>query len=210
LLLVMDDEEAELAFLSDRGLDQKARVIAGKSGKRYESNEKGNKYFDEITNAIKNLEAERIVVAGPGFEKEKFKKFLSEKNEFKKISYESTNSVGITGLNELVKSGKIDRLIENYHSAEEASTIEKILKSIGNNEAAIGFSETEKTAETGAIETIAISENALSEQREKAEKIIELADKQGAKIIFVNPKSDSGKQLEGLGGIAAKLRYKIR
>jgi len=210
LLVVMDDEEAELAFLKDNGLETKTRILAGKSGKRYENKEKGNKYFDEITSAIENTGAEKIVIAGPGFEKDKFRKFLDEKKPGKKISYETTNSVGITGLNELVKTGKIDKLIENYHSAEEAKAVEKILQGLGLGEASVGFEETKKAVDANAVETLTISEKTIAEQRQKTEEIIDKADRLGAKIIFVNPKSEAGKQLEGLGGIAASLRYKMR
>ncbi|MCR4369397.1 MAG: mRNA surveillance protein pelota [archaeon] len=210
LLVVMDDEEAELAFLRDVGIESKARILAKKSGKRFKETEKGNKYFDELLEKIKELSPQKLVIAGPGFEKQNFEKFLSQKHENLKAVFESTNSVGITGLNELIKGGKIDRLLEGLHSAEEARTVEKILMGIGQSQSAIGFMEVTKAVGANAAQEIAVNEKMLSEKRRETEELLDSAERIGTKIVFVSAQSDAGKKLEGLGGVAAYLRYKMR
>src|SRR3989338_8165161 len=49
-LVVMDDEEAEIAFLKDTGLEVKARIIAQREGKMFKSGEKhkAKPYFEEL------------------------------------------------------------------------------------------------------------------------------------------------------------------
>ncbi len=209
LLIVMDDEEAELAFLKDTGLESRGRIIAQREGKMFKAEKgKGSAYFDELLGKISELGAQKMVVAGPGFEKQKFEKFLKEKAPKMQAVFESTNSVGITGLNELVKSGKIDEIIEGFHSVEEAKAVEKILSSVSSGLAAIGLKEVEEAVGAGAAEEIVVSENMLYSKRNETESILDKAEQYKAKVRFVDPKSDAGKQLEGMGGIAAVLRYK--
>ncbi|MFH1391350.1 MAG: mRNA surveillance protein pelota [Candidatus Diapherotrites archaeon] len=208
LLVVMDDEEAELAFLKDSGLDKKAKILGKKSGKRFENTEKGNPYFEELLKKLTELEPKKIVIAGPGFEKQNFEKFLNEKNSKLKPIFESTNSVGLTGLNELIKSGKIDKLIEGFHAAEETKAMEKILAGLSDGLSAIGFDEVKKAMDSGAVDELVVHEKMLSEKREETEQILDKAEQLQGKIIFISGKNESGEKILGFGGIAAVLRYK--
>ncbi len=212
LLVVMDDEEAELAFLKDTGMEAKARILSGKEGKRFRKEGNGktraNPYFEEILSKIIELKPRKTVVAGPGFEKQNFEKFAEEKKLGIEFVFESTNSTGISGMNELIKSGKIDKMIEGMHSGEEEKAVERILAAIGNETAAIGLTEVKEDSANSACGEIAVLETMLSEKRNETEEILELAEQSGAKIIFVNPKSEAGKKLFGLGGIAGVLRYR--
>ena len=209
LLVVMDDEQADLAFLKDSGLDIKAKINAKKQGKRFDNKEKGDAYFEELLKKISELEAEKIVIAGPGFEKQNFEKYIKGNNSKIKPSYESAHSVGITGLNELIKSGKIDKLIEGYHSAEEAKAMEKVLENVSSGLSAFGFKEVKEAVEKGAVEELVVLEKLLVEKRDETEELLDKAEQNQGKMIFVNPKSEAGKKLEGLGGVAALLRYKV-
>ena len=209
LIVIMDDEEAELAFLKDIGIEQKARILAGKQGKRMGKGDNKRAYFEELLGKIKELRVDKIVVAGPGFEKQNFEKFLKEKNSVIKATFESTNSVGITGLNELIKSGKIDKLIAGFHVAEEARAVEKVLEGLSSGKAAVGLSEVKKAVEAGAVEELVVEEKLLSVNRNEVEELLEKTEQLNGRIVFASQKNDAGKKLDGLGGIAATLRYKL-
>ncbi|HIH09310.1 MAG TPA: mRNA surveillance protein pelota [Candidatus Diapherotrites archaeon] len=210
LLIVMDDEEAELAFLRDIGLESKARIISGREGKRFKSAEKqkSNPFFEEIYSKILDLAVKKAVVAGPGFEKQNFEKFVKEKKDKIEFVFESTNSVGITGLNELIKSGKIDKVIEGFHLAEEAKAVERVLSSISNGLAALGEKEVAQAVESSAASEIVALETTLTSGNGKVQELLDRAEQYGTKIHFIANKSDPGRQLEGIGGIAAVLRYR--
>lgn len=208
LIIVMDDEGADFASIRDTGIDMKTRIFANKEGKRFEKKEKANNYFKEVLEKIMEIKPEKMIIAGPGFEKQNFEKFLKENHFSGQTVFESTNSVGITGINELVKSGKVDKVIAGFHSAEEAKAVEKILEAMAKEMAAIGIMEVKKAVETGAAEEIAVEEKMVMENKEGIESILDLAEKMGTKIRFVNGNSDAGKKLIGIGGIAATLRYK--
>src|SRR3989338_4229629 len=96
LLVVMDDEAADIAVLKDTGLEMKARIKAEREGKMFKAEKgKANAYFDELLSKISELNSSKIVVAGPGFERQNFEKYAREKSPKLKIFFESTNSVGI-------------------------------------------------------------------------------------------------------------------
>lgn len=210
LLIVMDDEGADLAFLKDTGLEIRTRIGAEKQGKMYRSAEKQktNHYYEELLAKMLELGAKKTIVAGPGFEKQNFEKFLKERHAKPEAVFESTNSVGVTGLNELVKSGKIDKLVEGFHSLEEAKAVERVLASISAGLAALGIREVKEAVEAGAAQEIAVDEKMVHEKNTEIDGILTKAEQYKAIIRFVESKSEVGKQLEGIGGIAAVLRYR--
>ncbi len=65
-----------------------------------------------------------------------------------------------------------------------------------------------KTASNaGAIEKLLVVDELVREL--DVEKIMELAENMGGKVLIVSTEHDGGKQLNSLGGIAALLRYGI-
>jgi len=76
---------------------------------------KENNYFEEILKKIKG--EKKVIIAGPGLTKNNFKKFRENKNIKLDAIFESTDSTGKTGLNELVKKGIIKKAIESSGSS---------------------------------------------------------------------------------------------
>ena len=76
-----------------------------------------------------------------------------------------------------------------------------------------GIPEVKKSAEIGAVATLMISNKAL--RKAKAEKNTEIdvmlknVSKAKGEILIVSGAHDFGKQLEGIGGVAALNRYKL-
>ncbi len=209
LLVIMDDEAADLAFLKDTGLETRARIKAEREGKRFKAEKaKGSPYYEELLAKIAELKPAKLVIAGPGFEKQNFEKYLKGKPLKIRPIFESTDSTGITGMNEIVKSGKLDRILHGMHSAEEAKAVERVLAALGNEMASVGLKEVGESLKAGAVEEFMIDEKLLSEKRREAEEMLDMAEKYGAKIIFVSGIGEAGKQLAGLGGVAALLRYR--
>ena len=59
------------------------------------------------------------------------------------------------------------------------------------------------------MEELLLLDSLLADKREFAENILNQAEKQRAKINIFGNENESGKKLEGFGGIIAILRYKI-
>jgi protein pelota len=208
IIILLDDEEAEIATFKDIGIEIKAKIKnTEKQGKMFKTEDK-TKYFEEISEKINAIKPNSIIIAGQSFQIQKLEKYLKEKNYKGQIYAEPLNSTGQTGFNELIKNGKMDKLLEGIQSAEEIKALERLMKAISKEMAAIGQKETLNALEKGAASELMISEKFMIEKREEANQMLEIAEQTKTKIQFFSPKSQPGKTIEGLGGTAAILRYK--
>ncbi|MBN2127444.1 MAG: mRNA surveillance protein pelota [Candidatus Diapherotrites archaeon] len=212
LAVILDDEEAGLYTVSDYGTEKKALIKAEKQGKRFKAEEKGNKYFEEIIEKISQLESKKIIIAGPGFTRENLIKFMQNKKQKMQIINEPLNSIGKTGLTELIKSGKMKALEKEMELEKEALAVEELITEISreNKLAEYGLNEVKKAIEFGAGKKLLVLDELLLKNRKEMEEIINSAEQQKTPVIIVSVKTDAGKKLKGLSGIAALLRFKIQ
>lgn len=209
LLVVMDDEQAEIAELLQRGFEKKAGIKSGKSGKRFKEEEFEKKYFAELLKTIKQMKFEVLVIAGPGFTKDSFKKYLAEKNEKFRAFFASINSVGITGMNELLKSPALEKIFSEANAAIETKTIDNFFVGLAKgNPVSVGEKETRRALELGAVSELLIEEESFFGNRKEFAELVKKAETQNAKIHFISAGHEAGQKLKGIGGIAAILRYK--
>jgi protein pelota len=74
----------------------------------------------------------------------------------------------------------------------------------------MGFEETFKTNQMGAVESLVFSDRVIQENDEQ--KIMDFlndAESKGVKIYSVDSSTDIGLRVTGLGGIVSLLRYAI-
>jgi len=214
LLLVMDDEQANFALLKEFELEETTTIRSHKSGKSFKAEETTPKYFSELLEKILSMKPEIAIVAGPGFAKENFQRFLQEKGKIPKINFFffSTNSVGKTGLQELLKGNELSKAVQEMQLVKETRLVELLLAELGKNSglAEYGLRETQKAVEIGAAKLLLVSDKKLLEEREIVEQLMQKAEQMGAEVHLVNAEHEAGKQLESLGGAAALLRFKIQ
>jgi len=213
LLVVLDDEQVNFAILREFELEEKASLKSGKSGKQFKGEDMRGKYFTEILEKIIEIKPEKAIIAGPGFTKEEFQKFLEKKGKPKGMQFffMATNSIGKTGLQELLKGNALEKVAKEMQLVKETGLVEKILAELGKNSGLVeyGSKEVEKAIEAGAVQMLVVADKFLLEKREEAEKMMQKAEKTGSEVHLVNAEHEAGKQLQNLGGIAAILRYKI-
>lgn len=211
IAVILDDEQAELALIKDFGFEHKGKIHAMKAGKRYKEGEKNNRYFDEIMKKVREIGAEKVIFAGPGFTKNNLQKYLENSGEKANIFFESTNSVGITGLNELIRSSKLEKIAKELQLSKEIVLVERVFEEIGKDSGlgCYGIEEINKAIEAGAVEELIVSEKLLFDKRAEIEEIMEKAEQMQGKVHVVGAKHEAGKKLIGIGGIAALLRYKL-
>lgn len=214
LLVVLDDEQASIAVLKEFELEEKASVRSHRSGKRFKQDEdlQGN-YFREILDKIEELNPDKAVIAGPGFTKESLQRFIEEKGKTKtKFFFGSTNSVGKTGLQELLKGNALNKIVQEMQLLKETQLVEAVLAELGKDSGLVeyGLKEAEKAVLLGAVKQLLVADKFLLENRDKTEELMQKAEKMRAEVHLINAEHDAGKQLANLGGIAAILRYKIK
>ncbi|MBI1968428.1 hypothetical protein HYS49_00815 [Candidatus Woesearchaeota archaeon] len=74
--------------------------------------------------------------------------------------------------------------------------------------------EVEKAIHAGAARTLLLTDEYVQEQREKGnfaalDELMKLVDQLQGKVHILSAQSESGRKLNGLGGIAALLRYEL-
>ncbi len=209
----IDDDSATVAVLRQSGVQWIADVDSKRSGKMYEDKKiDSNEYFGEVLSIVKNNMTENsgLIVIGPGFTREHFVRYSREKNPeiFKNCHVCSTGHCGMNGVQEAIKTGVVKQITKENRVVFETEQIEKLFEEIKKNGlAAYGFDEVKHAVRNGAAERILITDKLV--RHEKGEEILKLAKENNSEFTIINTMHEAGKKIEGIGGVAALLRFKI-
>ena len=212
LLVVLDDERADLALLKEFELQKKGTIWSGKSGKRFESESGIGNYFKEIVDRVKELKAEKVVFAGPGFTRESLKKWIDDKGEKGQFYFASTNSTGITGLNELLKGSALGKITSEMQLVKETKLVEKIFAEVGKNSGLVeyGVEQVSDAVGKGAVQQLLVADETMLENREIVEELMNKTEEMGGEVHLISAEHEAGKKLASIGGVATLLRFKIQ
>jgi protein pelota len=223
MVIAVEEGEACIAKVGDYGIDVCANVTMSIPGKGDESKQRDqilSRFFSEIRTVVKeSLRDKRIksiIVAGPGFTKERLLSYLKEdKDVAAMLSLESVSNGGMAGVQETIKRGALNKVLEHVRLVEESNLMDEVLRRLGKGEktVAYGRGDVEKAVSFGAVETLLITDSMLrgaaEEQRGRLDELLRSAEKIRGKIKIVSSASEPGEQLTSLSGIAALLRFKI-
>jgi protein pelota len=218
LICIHDREEAIFALSKRKGYEYLSRLKGEVAKKAVESKTKET-FYSEIIRQIKEYEnrykVKHIILASPAFWKEESMKQVKEPGLKEKITLATCSSVDKTAVNEVLKRPEIQEIIKQDRIAKEIKLVEELLQEISkNNLAAYGIKETEQAAIAGAVKILLITDSYIQKTREqnkyqKLDAIMKTTDKMKGEIHIISSEHEGGKELNGLGGIAAILRYKI-
>lgn len=220
LLLAIDSDYCGIGRLRNYGVKALGNISASMSGKeeaeKREAEEK--QFFSDILKALKTEEEpDKIIIAGPGFVKNSFLKYLKEKEPelAEKSNIESVSVSREKGLQEIVNRGIIERVIKEWKVQSEVESLKTLFEGMEQESGLVSFGleEVKKAVEMGAVSTFMISNDLLREAKaegnEEIETLIDMVQKTKGDILIVSGEHDYGKQLEGVGGIASLNRYKV-
>ncbi len=131
------------------------------------------------------------------------------------VDVKSVNSAGASGIQEALRSGVLTKTLKHVRIAAETELIEELLKRLGKEtqNATYGFDDVAKTIEYGAVEKLLVADVALrestDEQRTALENTMRQVEEKNGQVVIVSAEHEAGAQLQGLGGIAALLRFPI-
>ncbi len=215
LICVLDDEQASFAHITSSGYTNLGRISLRLSKKRYEE-QKNQGYKDiqrvakEIDSKFNDRKVEMIILGSPLFWKEIVKKQLDEDfpETAKKIHLKDVSSGDEDGIRELISGNALDKILKNSQLSREEDLVNDVLTQLAKNSKLIiyGVKDTERAAESGAVESILISESRL-DGSEKIKELIDNVENSGGTVNLISSSSPAGKKLNGLKGIIAKLRY---
>jgi len=166
---------------------------------------------------IKEYDAGRIVIAGPGFLKNRFYDFIKDGDKsIASITMVENSSVGcFNGAYEVVRRGVLEKIVSDLGITKEGELIEELVVRVNMNrrDVAYGFEEVKRATEMGAVETLLILDKFLHEMYEKRYKeiieIMEEVENFGGSVVIFNSEHIPGDMLKSFGGIAALLRFSL-
>ena len=210
-VLILDEREAEFFVIREFGIESLGKVFCGSRGKYSEAGKDvQHKFYREILDLISKKEG-RIIIAGPGFEKDNFFDFVKEKDQklAKRMMVESIGNTGGQGIYELLNKGMLDKILIESRFAEETRLIERFIAEVSRNnpKATYGLKNVEKAVEMGAVEELLVLDSLLLDKRETIERLLEKAEKTRARVMIVSHENEVSQKLKGFTGIAALLRY---
>jgi protein pelota len=208
-LCVLDDEQANFGYLSASGLKTAGKIKLRLTKKRLEEKKKNEikRVAEEILDKSNNL---KIILGSPLFWKDYVSKTIKEINPKvgKQLLLADVSTGSKKGLAELISTGKVDELVSGSNFAQHDILINKLLEEISKNKlAAYGIKEVSEAAHTNSIKDLLVSEKLAKD--EEVQILIDTVEKSKNKVHIFSKKSDAGKKLDGLTGIAAILKFKI-
>jgi protein pelota len=205
-IILIDEKKALAAVAYPYGFEVKANFenrASKRMGEKEFSKEKKDFYKSILAVIPKNV---YLIVAGPGFEKDYFSDFLKDNghNPVKK----SASYVEASSLREIVEDS--ENLIIEQRLKQEAEVYEELARHIFKEDGygVYGRQEVNGALDQGAVDTLAVSDDLLTDL--EIEAMMRRADEEGSRIFIFSSKTEWGDKVKGLGGIIAKLRYKIK
>ncbi|MBS3115315.1 mRNA surveillance protein pelota [Candidatus Woesearchaeota archaeon] len=218
LLVVFDREEAHFAHAKTYGYEYLSEIKSDLPRKGEETKTEGN-YYDNILKQIREYESrygiEKIVIASPAFWKEYLMKKITDPELKRKIITATCSSADKTAFDEVLKRPEVETALKESRIVEEMSLVEDLLKEIMKDGLAkYGLDEVDNAVNLGAVKTLLITDSFIRKTREdnafeRIENLLKKVESMKGKVIIISFEHDGGKKLDGLGGIAALLRYKL-
>ncbi len=213
LVAAVDWGDSSLVRLRGRAIEPVADIRRTLAGKRFEPGiaEKDRaSYLEEVRLVLEReaAEAQAVVLAGPGFFKESLLRRLTESAPAlaRRVKVYPASESGRAGVDEILRSGRASEQLRTSVAAEEAATVERLVRAVGTGvRAAVGRAEVGEAIAAGAVETLLVSEELLVEPEVVA--LLERSRGSRARLFVVRSVDTPGATLRGFGGIAAILRY---
>jgi protein pelota len=217
LLIAIDTRDCGIARLKGTHLEFIPNIYSGSGGKRYKTNFNIEKFFEQVQLAMFAIikETDSIIIFGSGETKKKFFNFLQKFQNAQKYKIqviEGIDSGGEDGIYTFTKSQIMKEIMSESKLAKASSIIDEIMIRANkkNKKFTMGFQETFKANQLGAVESLVFSDKAIQTNDEK--QIVEFlnnAESKGVKTYSVDSSTDIGLRVTGLGGMVSLLRYAI-
>ncbi|MFH1127654.1 MAG: mRNA surveillance protein pelota [archaeon] len=211
IICVIDERKADIALATEVKIINKASISAKSAGKQYGGDSPLVFYGEVISYLKENMdEADKIILAGPGFTKDNMYAAIKDAKLKAKIILEVSSVTGKTGINEVIKRGGLERVMKESRISFETKTVERLLEELGKDSGLVtyGKDHVRSAVECGAASEIIISDKLIKEK--DIEDILREQKRQGGEASIINSTHEAGEKLYHLGGIAAFLRYKIQ
>ena len=222
LLICIGDQETVFSKISKSGIEIIAtiacKVVKHDKGKKSYT-EEYHDYWRSILEEIKFLlqkdSYDRVIIAAPALLEDFFRNYLAryQKELYKKAMFLNVTEGGLSGIYELVRDGKLAKVVTELKLNYEKNLVDQIFKQLekGERRVAIGLREVIKAAEIAAIEKLLITDTIFFELKanEEFSYLLDNIEKSKGEIIIISDDHEHGIKLKSLGGIVAFLYFPV-
>jgi len=215
LLVAIDTGDCGIGRLSGTHLRLMPNMYSGASGKQYKAKFNIKTFFEDVQSAISTFirEGDLIIIFGPGETKKRFGNFLAEspiEKKHKIQAVEGIDSGGEDGIYTFIKSETMKQVMAQSKIAKVSAIIDEIMLRVHKKSSkfTMGFDETVKASDAGAVESLVFSDKVFEKQDE--DRVIEFlnqVESRGANVFAVDSTTDIGLRVSSLGGIVSLLRF---
>ncbi|MBI2668477.1 mRNA surveillance protein pelota [Candidatus Woesearchaeota archaeon] len=217
LICVFDREEAWFAVTKKQGYGILLQ-LKGEAEKKRTKVEIKQDFYVEIIKVLheyaQRYQPESVVVASPAFYKDDlYKKMPAELK--RKVVLAICSDVSERAFEEVMRRPELNEVLKGSRAREDSLLMEELLREINKNNLAVyGWTETGKTIDAGAVRILLLTDNCIKQARkernyELLDSWMQQVESQPGKIRILSSEQDAGRILDGLGGIAALLRYSL-
>jgi len=213
----VEEGEAHVHTVAQYGTEERA-TITGPTGKGEYARPR-SELFAELTDVLRRIDTDAVVLAGPGFTKRDALSYVEREAPglAERITTVDTASVGDRGVHEVLKRGAVDEIQRETRIAEESELVDELTARIAEGaKVAYGPESVATAADYGAVERLLVLDERLRAERGgegewgvDVDRIIETVEQKGGEVTVFSGEFDPGRQLANLGGIAALLRYRL-
>ena len=217
VLIAIDKGDCGIGKLKGTHLELMQNMYSGSSGKQYKTNFNIQTFFETVSKALQTIlrEKESIIIFGPGETKRQFANFLAKESiakEHKIQTIDGIDSGGEDGIYTFIKSKSMQQILGQSKLAKVSAILEEVMIRANNKSRkfTMGFDETKKANDFGAVESLVFSEKIIQTRDE--DEIIQFlndVESKGVQVYALDSSTDIGLQVSGLGGILSLLRFAV-
>ena len=217
VLVAIDKGDCGIGKLKGTHLELMQNMYSGSSGKQYKTNFNIQTFFENVAKALNTIlkENDNIVIFGPGETKRQFANFLSKNPISKTHKIETVDGIdsgGEDGIYTFIKSKAMQQILGQSKLVKVSSILEEVMIRANNKSRkfTMGFDETKKANDVGAVESLVFSEKII--QTHDEDQIIQFlndVESKGVKVYALDSSTDIGLQVSGLGGMLSLLRFAV-
>lgn len=219
LICLFDREEAMFALSKKFGFEILVRIKSDMQKKGDPTTSKSTNYYNEIIKAIETYQArnntEKVILASPAFYREDLVKLIKDEDLKKRIVSVICSSVSEPALQELMRRPELKEVLKESRNRIENLLVEELLSEIGRDgNYSYGKKEVIGSIQAGAVSKLLLTDKFIKKEREignyvELDSELKTVDNLNGEVHILSSENDAGKKVDGLGGIAAVLRYKM-
>ncbi len=217
LLVAIDTSDCGIGRLTGTHLNLMPNLYSGASGKRYKSKFNVEDFFKDVHSAIISTvrEKDEVIIFGPGETKKRLGNFLSESTLIKGHEVriiEGIDASGEDGIYTFIKSETMRQALSKSKIAKVSAILDEVMLIVNKkiNKFSMGFEETAKANDVGAVQSLVFSDKIFENQDEdKVIAFLNNAEGKGVEVYAVDSTTDVGLRISSLGGIVSLLRFAL-